>query len=99
MKRSPLLVASLVCLAISSGCSLFEHTAEVESNTTWSGSFGGSGQSRTVDGSGNQDVKMKGDAPFCAVVQKQTRTGNLSVSINGHSESTSAEFGVVSVCD
>lgn len=79
-----------------SGCSAFgAPDAEVESNTTWSGSFTG----RTVDGSGNQTVKLTGSSPFCASVQKQTKAGFLTVSIGGHSNTTTAEFGVVTVCD
>lgn len=86
----------LMAVVLCAGCSLFKTEADVESNTSWSGSFDG----RTVDGSGNQTVKMDGGSgPHCAVVQKKTRTGSLKVSIShGESKTTTAEFGLVSVC-
>lgn len=77
-------------------CSVFKVTADVSSSTSWSGSFNG----RTVSGTGDMKVDMgiAGSAK-CAVVQKETRNGFLTVSISGgESKTTTAEFGVVSVC-
>ena len=54
-------------------------TAEVESNTSWSGAFG----NRTVDGSGDAVVELMGSRPQCAVVQKETEFGFLRLRING----------------
>lgn len=89
-------VVILLAMTLSAGCSLFKITADVSSSTSWSGSFNG----RTVEGTGDMSVDMgaRGSAK-CAVVQKQTRQGFLTVSIDGgESKTTTAEFGVVSVC-
>lgn len=87
------------------GCS--DHwKAKVESNTSWSGSFNGT----TVDGHGNQTVDLGNDDIVCCVVQKQTTGGRLKVSIvnesnnplgsgDGESKETTAQYGVVSVCN
>ncbi len=81
-----------------------DYKAKVESNTTWSGSFG----NRTVDGSGNQTVNLPDDDIVCCVVQKQTSQGFLHVKIvdegsflfNNETKwvKTTAEYGVVSLC-
>ena len=78
------------------GCSSFKSEAQVESDTSWSGSFNG----RTVSGSGNQKVDLGGGTgPKCAVVQKQTRQGFLEgLHYRGDSKTTTAEFGVAYVC-
>jgi hypothetical protein len=77
--------------------------ARVESNTSWSGSFGG----RTVDGHGNQTVGLGSGEVVCCVVQKNTTGGRLKVSIvdestfglgSGESNETTAQYGCVSVC-
>lgn len=93
--RAIALLAILVLTALPA-CSLFNTDAHVESDTSWSGSFNG----RTVDGSGNQLVKMGGGTGTkCASVQKQTRAGFLTVKIGGGEEkTTTAAFGVVTVC-
>jgi hypothetical protein len=82
-----------------------EWVAEVNSNTSWSGSFSG----RTVDGTGNTKVNLGSDETVCCVVQKQTQTGYLKVSIkneggglfamDGESKETTAAYGIVSVCN
>jgi len=74
---------------------------QITSNTSWSGSIGGDAQSTSVDGSGSQSFQVRGSI-IVAVVQKQTDYGFLTVSIiiNGNtkvSQSTTAEYGVVSV--
>lgn len=82
--------------------------AEVESNTSWSGSFGGA----SVDGSGNRTVDLPDEDPQCVAVQKTTRNGSLSVRVvvenggflgvagpsSGEWVTTTAEFGVVTAC-
>lgn len=84
----------LVALALP-GCDLFRDYATVKSDTTWSGSFNG----RTVDGSNDQKIELgTGSGPKCAVVQKKTRAGFLTVRIDSTERTTTAEFGVVSVC-
>lgn len=75
---------------------------EVESDTSWSGSFGSveEGQ-RTIEGYGGHSVSFKGT--ICsACVQKQTEYGYLTVSIYiGTSlkatQTTTASYGVVTV--
>lgn len=78
------------------GCSVFKIKADVSSSTSWSGSFNG----RTVDGTGSMSIDMgiRGSVK-CATVQKQTREGFLTVSVDGGDEkTTTAEFGVVTSC-
>ena len=94
----------LLCLSISLFLGCRDWKAEVSSDTKWSGSFGNS----TVDGSGNQTVDLPDDEIVCVVVQKETEAGFLKVKIindsanpfasDGEEASTSAQFGVVSVC-
>ena len=87
-----------VTLAIlSSACGLFQTDAHITSDTRWSGSFDG----RTVDGNGNQTVKLGGGSGTkCASVQKQTTSGFLTVRIDGGEEkTTTAAFGVVTACN
>jgi len=96
VKRIWFAAVVLTAIAVAPACSLFKTEARVESDTSWSGSFDG----RTVSGTGNQTVDMgSGNGAKCAVVQKQTRNGYLTVSVDGgESKTTYAEFGVVSVC-
>lgn len=90
-------VAIAFVIGLSSlGCSVFKIMADVSSSTRWSGSFNG----RTVDGTGSMSIDMgiRGSVK-CAVVQKQTREGFLTVSVDGgDSQTTTAEFGVVTSC-
>jgi hypothetical protein len=76
-------------------------TIQIVSNTSWSGSIGADGESRTVDGSGSQSFTVKGTI-IVAVIQKQTEGGYLTVSIivDGQmkaSQTTTAAYGVISV--
>jgi len=93
-------IQAIACAALalsSMGCSVFKLTADVSSSTSWSGSFDG----RTVSGTGDMKVDMgtRGQTTKCAAVQKETRQGFLTVSISGgESKTTTAEFGVVTVC-
>lgn len=88
--------AVLVVASLFTGCALFRTDAHVVSDTSWSGSFDGT----TVDGKGNQIISLGyGSGPKCASVQKQTRGGFLTVHIDsGDEKTTTAEFGVVTVC-
>jgi len=81
------------------------HTAtfyiEIESNTSWMGSIGGDGSSRSIDGSGSDTWKMTGYTIVSAVIQKETDYGYLTVRIleDGKvvdSQTTTAPYGVVS---
>jgi hypothetical protein len=74
---------------------------QISSNTSWSGSIGADGQTTTVDGSGSKSFMAKGTI-IVAVIQKQTESGYLTVSIivDGQtkaSQTTTAAYGVVSV--
>jgi hypothetical protein len=96
MRAMRILLGCALILLVTGCGSIFDTNAEVESNTTWSGSFNG----RTVDGSGNQTILLgKGSGAYCATVQKQTRSGFLTVTVSGHSNTTTADFGVVTVCN
>lgn len=76
--------------------------AEIQSDTSWTGSFGDS----RVDGSGNATVSIGGPPPYCAIVQKQTAEGVLRVRVvsddpTGPSTDwfeTMLPFGAVSAC-
>ena len=95
--RIPLSVLVLLLTIGASGCSIFKVEANVSSTTSWSGTF----HNRTVSGTGDMKVDMgaRGGGAKCAVVQKETRQGTLTVSISGgETATTTAEFGVVSVC-
>jgi hypothetical protein len=77
------------------------YTVGIESNTSWSGSIGADGQSRTEQGSGSQTFQLTGQI-IVAVVQKQTAEGYLNVYIlkgaeTLASQNTTAQYGVVSV--
>jgi hypothetical protein len=107
--RFPLaLVAVMVGSIALAGCGQ-DLKAKVESNTSWSGAFG----NRSVDGSGSKTVDLPDDRPQCAVVQKSTQGGSLTVRIicentglaamfgaedEEDSATTTAAYGVVSVC-
>ena len=93
----------MVALAVLTGCST-DLTVDINSDTEWSGSFGG----RTVEGVGARSVDIPDDHPQCVVVQKQTEGGYLKIQIkadggilgpSGSDEvSTTAAYGVVSAC-
>lgn len=99
---------ALLCLFTAAvACNKINYKAEVESDTSWSGSFG----NRSVDGSGNQIVELPNDDVVCIVVQKNTAGGYLRARIIDDSHGflnpaydskwveTTAEFGVVDVCN
>lgn len=95
MKKPALAVGLIVAAFVTGSCSVFRLEANVDSNTSWSGDFNG----RTVDGTGSQTVSLgSGTGPKCAVVQKQTTTGYLTVEIGSDKKTTTAAYGVVSVC-
>jgi hypothetical protein len=78
-------------------------SVKVISSTSWSGSFGGDGNSKTVDGHGNKVISIPGNPwTVVAVVQKQSASGTLKVQILKDGEvknegETTASYGVVSV--
>ncbi|MBT4851326.1 MAG: hypothetical protein HON37_04565 [Candidatus Marinimicrobia bacterium] len=85
------------------GCT--DYKAEIESDTSWSGSFG----NRTVDGSGDKTIDIPDDNIVCCVAQKSTTGGFLKIRIVDDGAilfgtktdwvKTTAEYGVVSVCN
>ena len=108
MNRVAVLIMGLFVLCLLAGCG-YDYTAEIESNTTWSGSFDG----RTVEGSGNQTEPLGDEGPQCCEVQKETEEGYLKVrvaakrtfeffglplDVSSDWVETTAEYGVVSVC-
>lgn len=94
----------IVLAFVLAGCA-GDWEAEVDSDTAWSGSFDG----RTVDGRSDDTINLGKDDIICVVVQKQTRSGSLRVRLRrswimGPDDetdwkSTTAEFGVVTVCN
>lgn len=103
MKKLILIASFLFIAILSSSCT--DLKAKVESDTSWSGSFG----DRTVDGSGNQTIDLPDDEPQCCVAQKNTTGGKLKITIINdtanplatkelNSSETYAQYGVVSVC-
>jgi hypothetical protein len=102
MKRKFVWLGVLLLAAMAPGCSVLEDVVEVQSSTSWRGSFNG----RTVTGSGDQSVSMGSSSEYkCARVTKTTSEGRLSVSvrhqdITGPStgETTIAPYGSASVC-
>ncbi|HKK72236.1 MAG TPA: hypothetical protein VKA86_13540 [Candidatus Krumholzibacteria bacterium] len=102
IRRAGILLLIMTAITLT-GCA-GEWEAEVESTTSWSGSFDG----RTVDGRGDRMISVGRDEVTCVVVQKDTRSGSLRVRLRrDHTfmfdeetdwKSTTAEFGVVTVC-
>ncbi len=94
----------LLCMVVLVSCSV-DYEAEVQSDTSWSGSFG----NRSVDGSGNRTIDLPDEHPQCCVVQKDTEAGFLRVRITAEGGGifgpddtgwveTTAAYGIVSVC-
>ena len=89
-----------IAVMIMAGCGGPE--AEIQSDTSWTGSFG----DRRVDASGNGTVVIGGPPPYCAIVQKRTEEGVLRVRVvsddpTGPSTDwaeTTLPFGVVTAC-
>lgn len=74
----------------------------ITANCGWSGFF----DNRSVDGTGDTIVDVSNGSIVCATVQKTVAFGTLTASmydgINNHEAdraTTTAEFGVVSVCN
>ena len=97
---------SLLILATASLAACQSKTLEIESDTQWSGSVGGT-SSRTIDGSGNSSVDIDANDTICWDFQKQTQGGRLRVYAKVHSitgndrdgdETTTAQFGIASGC-
>jgi len=72
----------------------------IESNTSWSGSLGGTSNSQSYDGSGDGWIEYWGQV--CYTLQMQTDVGYLRATFQetstGHAETTAA-FGVISGCN
>ncbi len=72
----------------------------IESNTSWSGSLGGTSNTQSYDGSGNGWIEYWGQV--CYTLQMQTDVGYLRATFQetstGHAETTAA-FGVISGCN
>ena len=98
------LIVAFLALSLFVGCG--EYEANIRSDTEWSGAFSIDGAITTIDGRGNDRIPMGKESSACCTVQKQTEFGNLRVKIentgwlgsDGDEGSTSAEYGVVSVC-
>lgn len=99
--RWPFLVVVLLTATACGG-----PTMVIESDTSWSGSIGGTGSSATYSGSGNREFDLE-SGTTCWSIQKQTRPGRLRAyvkrkTITGSDvegdATTNAEFGVVSGC-
>jgi len=84
------------------GSSGSTYTVKVNYPGSWSGSIGGAGNSKTVDGYGSKSLTVEG-WPAVAVIQKQdgdSRTMGVEIWKGDkmlNSGSTSAAYGVVSV--
>jgi hypothetical protein len=87
----------------SSGGSSGNVVVKIITNEEWSGSVGADSNTRSIDGTGNHQENMGSPDIVSAVIQKETNsTGMLKVQIvkDGQvvkEESTTAEYGVVSV--
>jgi hypothetical protein len=87
----------------SGGSSSGNVVVKIITNEEWSGSVGADSNTRSIDGTGNHQENMGSADIVSAVIQKETNsTGMLRVQIlkDGQvikEESTTAEYGVVSV--
>jgi len=99
------LLSVLSVMLLIAGCTS-DYKVKIESNTSWSGSFGGT----TIDGSNNQTIDIPDEDIVCVVVQKQTQNGFLTVKMvdEGNNifapedvdqKTTTAAYGVVTVCN
>lgn len=81
MKHSVAIIA-LSAAALFAACSDEKHDiyAEIASDTSWSGAF----DNRTVDGAGSKTVDLPDGDIECVVVQKETETGYLTLTIVDH---------------
>jgi len=80
MKRSAFVILTGLLLAVSllSACDAYrDYTVEIESNTSWSGSFAG----ESMSGSGNRTIDIGDDGYLCCVVQKNSVGGRLRMRI------------------
>jgi hypothetical protein len=73
-----------------------DYKIEITSDTRWSGYF----ENRTIDGHGNETIDISDNGIVCCTAQKQTEHGTLTMSVipGGESATTTAAYGVVSVC-
>ena len=94
---------AIIWVAMGSSFSSSSETVviRIQSDTSWSGSIGTLESSRSIDGSGSGEYQLSGDV-FSAVIQKDTESGYLTVSIIADgvvkvTDTTTAQYGVVSV--
>lgn len=96
-------ILTCVALALVLACGLTgpkHYHLTITSDTSWSGSLGGTSNSSSYDGTGNGSIEYWGEV--CYVFQKQTDAGFLSAAFEETSSgnsSTSASFGVISGCN
>ncbi len=99
MKRIPTYLALALGLACGLTGPTHYHLA-ITSDTSWSGTLGGTTSSSSYDGTGNGSIEYWGKV--CYVLQKQTDVGSLSAAFeetSSGSSSTTASFGVISGCN
>jgi len=61
-----------------------DYKAEVQSDTSWSGSFGG----KSLDGRNDQVIDIPDDGYQCCIVQKNTEDGYLRLRVYDESSGT-----------
>lgn len=96
---------SLLLMFVALTACTVDYTAEIQSNTSWTGVF----INRTVDGSGNRIVDIPDDfEPPCVAVQKDTEEGYVRARVttsggflgpgDGDWVETTAQYGAVTAC-
>jgi len=76
-------------------------TVEVSCDCSWSGSYGATGSSQSVDGTGSKTFSFEGTIAV-ATFQKQDEGGTLKIILKNNGEvveesSTSAKYGIATV--
>ncbi len=81
--RMLMALAAVCALCFMMGCS-GDYKADVESNTSWSGVFGG----KSVSGSGNKTIDLPDEGRQCIQIQKNTASGFVKLKVYDASAST-----------
>ena len=82
-------VILLLCAGLlATGCSA-DYKVEIESNTAWSGAFGG----KVVNGSGNLTIDLPDDGLQCILLQKNTIPGYIRMRVYDVNDSSTATNG------